>query len=151
MDGLEPEAFSMMDLEEALVRDGRLGGWSEGRGVYLSMKAIRGDIKPAAHEALMASAPRRMPRFLVFHWRAFELVCVGGVVAIVVEDGDDGVAASADGAMALQFRLLFYVSARYSGYIINVGWRECRRRYGSIGRSSTSELRRIPGGWCFVG
>lgn len=65
------------------------------------MKAIRGDIKPAAQDALMASAPRRMPRFLVFHWRAVELFCVGAVVVVVLEDGDDGFAASTEGAMVL--------------------------------------------------
>lgn len=42
----------------------------------MSIKAIRGDISPAAHDALMASAPRRMPRFFVFHCRCFENVCV---------------------------------------------------------------------------
>lgn len=42
----------------------------------MSIKAIRGDIRPAAHDALMASAPRRMPRFFVFHCRCFEDVCV---------------------------------------------------------------------------
>lgn len=65
------------------------------------MKAIRGDIKPAAQDALMASAPRRMPRFLVFRWRVVELVCAVAAAVVVVEDGDDGFATSTGGAMVL--------------------------------------------------
>ena len=41
-------------------------GWRRGR-TYLSIKAIRGDIKPAAHPALRASLPRRRGRLCVFH------------------------------------------------------------------------------------
>jgi hypothetical protein len=37
-------------------------------GTYRSMIVIIGAIRAPAHEALTASAPRRNPRFLVFHF-----------------------------------------------------------------------------------
>lgn len=103
------------------VRERRGGEGGRREGTDLSMKAMRGDISPAAQEALIKSAPTRMPRFFVFHWRGFELVCE---LVVVGEDADDGVggdrsgddaeAAAAEGAMAMcVLAWVYFVSIRF--------------------------------------
>lgn len=116
MEGLEPDAFSMMDLERWLA-NGLVSTRREDRA-YLSMKAIRGHIRPAAQDALTTSAPSRMPRFFVFHCRALGLVCVSAEACVVVVEEDAigvgdrrgvcAVAAVASGAMSVYLETAGY-------------------------------------------
>lgn len=57
-----------------------------GEKTHLSMNAIKGDIKPAAHAALVTSLPRRRGKFLVFH---VVVLLAGRSLIVEGEDGDE--------------------------------------------------------------